>query len=112
MKTAITSLSSSTTMELSDNLTNSFLTYLRTRGYAERTLCKKKSVVASFLRWTMEKQFTVDELSESHLFAFVDRLPQRQTTRVKFEMSALRPFLKHIWAERGVQNPSVNIQIV
>ena len=42
MKTAIAYLSSSTTMELSDNLTNSFLTYLRTRGYAERTLCKKK----------------------------------------------------------------------
>ena len=110
MKTAIAYLSSSTTMELSDNLTNSFLTYLRTRGYAERTLCKKKSVIASFLRWTMEKQFTVDELNESHLFAFVDRLPQRQKTRIKFELSALRPFLKHIWAERGVQNPSIPIQ--
>ncbi len=111
MKTAITSLSSSTTMELSDNLTNSFLTYLRTRGYAERTLCKKKSVVASFLRWTMEKQFTVDELNESHLSAFVDRLPQRQKTRIKFEMSALKPFLKHIWAERGAPNPPILIKI-
>lgn len=111
MKTAIAHLSSSTTTELSDNLTNSFLTYLRTRGYAERTLCKKKSVVASFLRWTMEKQFTVNELNESHLYAYVNRLPQRQKTRIKFEMSALKPFLKHIWAERGAQNPPILIKI-
>lgn len=110
MKTAIAYLSSSMTMERSDNLTNSFLASLRTLGYAERTLCNKKIVISLFLRWTMEKQFTVDELNESHLFAFVDRSPQRQKTRIKFEMSALRPFLKHIWSERGVQNQPIPIQ--
>lgn len=111
MKTVIDYLSnSSKNMELSDSLINSFLTYLRTRGYAERTLRKKKSVVASFLRWTMEKQFTVNELNESHLSAFMNRLPQRQKTRIKFEMSALRPFLKHIWAERGAPNSQILIK--
>ena len=111
MKTAITSLSnSSQNTELLNSLTNSFLTYLRTLGYAERTLCKKKSVIASFLRWTMEKQFTVDELNDSHLSAFVDRFPQRQETRIKFEISVLRPFLKHIGAERDAQNPPILIK--
>lgn len=111
MKTAIAFLSSSSpNKELLDSLANSFLTYLRARGYAERTLRKKKSVVASFLRWTMKKQFTVDELNESHLSAFVNQVPQRKETRIKFEMSALRPFLKHIWAERGTPNPPILIK--
>ncbi len=111
MKTAITSLSSSPpNKKLIDSLANSFLTDLRAHGYAERTLRKKKSVVASFLRWTMEKQFTVDELNESHLSAFMDRLPQRQKTRIQFEMSALKPFIKHIGAEREAPNPPILIK--
>jgi len=111
MKTAIAFLSSnSPNMVLSNSLENSFLAYLRTRGYAERTLRKKKSVVSSFLRWTMEKHFTVDELNESHLSAFVNRVPQRKETRIKFEMSALKPFLKHIWTERGTPNPPILIK--
>lgn len=81
---------------------NSFLTHLRSQGYAERTLRKKRSIVAPFVRWTVEKQLDVDDLNESHLTAFIERLPVRYKPRVNFEQAALRPFLEYLRAGTGV----------
>jgi len=94
---------------LSDIHVNSFLTHLRTQGYAERTLRKKRSVAASFARWTVEKHLTIHDLNESHLAAFVDRLPQRRKARAKFETAAVRLFLKYLRAEAGVPIPPLLI---
>jgi site-specific recombinase XerD len=82
-----------------------FLSHLRTLGYAERTLRKKRPVAASFARWTVGKQLTVNDLNESHLTDFVDRLHTRQNARIKFEMAALRPFLSYLRQEAVVPNP-------
>jgi site-specific recombinase XerD len=82
-----------------------FLSHLRTLGYVERTLRKKRSVAASFARWTVGKQLTVNDLNESHLTDFVERLHTRQNARIKFEMAALRPFLSYLRQESVVPNP-------
>jgi len=87
---------------LCDTHVNSFLTHLRSQGYAERTLRKKRSTVASFARWTVEKQLSVDDLNASHLTSFIDRLPVKYKPRINFEQAALRPFLKYLRAETGV----------
>jgi integrase/recombinase XerD len=84
-----------------------FIANLRTEGYAERTLRKKQSVVKSFIRWTGGKHFKLQDLNESHLTAYVGRVPDRKTDRANFEMSALKPFLTHLWAELGM-SPSVS----
>ena len=41
---------------LGDTHVESFLRHLRAAGYAERTLRKKRSVAASFARWTRRTQ--------------------------------------------------------
>ena len=95
---------------LCDTHVNSFLTYLRSKGYAERTLRKKRSISASFARWTVGKQLDVDDLNESHLTAFVERLPARHKRRVNFELAALRPFLEYLRAEKVVSSPPVQTE--
>ena len=86
---------------------NSFLSHLYTLGYAERTLRKKRPVAASFARWTVEKQLTLDGLNESHLTAFVEGLPTRRNGRIKFEMAVLRLFLRYLRQEALVPNPQM-----
>ena len=88
---------------------NSFLTNLRAQGYADRTLRKKRTVASSFVRWTVGKQLTVGDLSETHLTAFVSRLPKRQNPYVRFEMAVLWLFLQHLRAEAVVPNPQMVI---
>ena len=44
---------------LCDTHVNSFLTHLRSKGYAERTLRKKRSISASFAQWTVGKQLVL-----------------------------------------------------
>jgi site-specific recombinase XerD len=46
---------------LLDTHVESFLRHLRAAGYAERTLSKKRSIVASFLRWTRFKQVLLED---------------------------------------------------
>jgi len=90
---------------LSDTHVNSFLTHLRTEGYAERTLRKKQSVATSFARWSVGKRLAVNDLNESHLASFVERSSQKTKARVNFEMAALQPFLKYLRAEAGAPPP-------
>lgn len=94
---------------LGDTHVNSFLAHLRAQGYAERTLRKKRSVAASFARWTVIKQIAVGDVNESHLSAFVDRLPRRRMAYAKFEMAVLQAFLKYLRAEAGVPIPPLLI---
>jgi site-specific recombinase XerD len=60
---------------LSDYHIDLFLTSLRAQGYAERTLRRKRSVVAAFVRWTVREHIAVNDLNESHLSAFVKGSP-------------------------------------
>jgi len=94
---------------LSHTHVSSFLTHLRIDGYAERTLRKKRSVAASFARWSVEKRLAVSDLNESHLASFVERSSQRTRAGVNLEMAALRPFLKYLRAEAGVPPPTLVI---
>jgi site-specific recombinase XerD len=98
---------SGTCAALCQNHVHSFLTRLRSLGYAERTLQKKRSVATSFARWTVGKQLTVGDLNESHLSAFLERLPTRQNARIKFEIAVLRLFLRYLREEAVVPNPLI-----
>jgi site-specific recombinase XerD len=84
---------------------NSFLAHLRGKGYANRTLRKKRSVVVPFVRWIVKKRLAVSDLNEFHLSAFVKRSPGRKKARIGFEMSALRLFLRYLRAEAVVPTP-------
>ena len=77
----------------------SFLNRLRADGYAERTLRKKRSVARAFGRWTRCEHIAVDDLSDSHIAAFVERSPRRPKARVQFERAALQPLLEHLRVE-------------
>ncbi len=87
---------------LLDTHVESFLRHLRVAGYAERTLSKKRTIAASFVRWTKGERVAVEDLNESHVVAFVKRSPQRRKARVTFELSILRPFLGYLRLEAGV----------
>jgi integrase/recombinase XerD len=94
---------------LSDIHVSSFLTNLRVKGYAERTIRKKRSVAVSFAGWSIGKRLAVDRLNESHLASFVERSSQRTKARVNFEMAALQPFLKYLRAEAVIPTPALVI---
>jgi site-specific recombinase XerD len=96
-------------LHLLDTHVESFLRHLRAAGYAERTLRKKRSIAASFARWTRRAQVAVEQLDESHITAFVERSPRRRKTRMRFELAALRPFLRYLRAEAGVAIPLLGI---
>jgi site-specific recombinase XerD len=93
-----------------DTHVESFLTHFHAAGYAGRTVRLKRSIAASFARWTMHEQVAVDDLNESHIVAFVGRSPRRGKAQVRFELATLRSFLQHLRAEAGVQIPALPIE--
>ena len=84
----------------SDALLNShivvFVKELRTEGYAERTLKKKRSVSKAFAAWMRRNGISLHELSESHIAAFVSRLPRKRKARAKLERSVLGLLLQFL----------------
>lgn len=94
---------------LLDTHVESFLRHLRAVGYAERTLSRKRTIAASFVRWTKRKWVALKDLNESHVAAFVKRLPRRRKVRVAFELAALKPFLGYLRLEAGVPAPTPQI---
>ncbi len=81
---------------------HSFLHHLQAEGYADRTLRKKKSIVASFVRWAVEKKLAVHDLNESHLTEFIERQTKKTNERINFERTALRPFFTHLKGKDGM----------
>lgn len=88
----------------------SFLEHLRAAGYAERTLRKKRSIAASFTRWSRRRQVAVQDLNESHVDAFMKRSPRRRKARVRFELAIVRLFLGYLRLEAGVPTPALRIE--
>ncbi|MGH3117289.1 MAG: tyrosine-type recombinase/integrase [Gaiellales bacterium] len=81
---------------------HSFLDHLRAAGYAPQTVGTKRSIATAFARWTQCERVAVEDLSDSHLAAFVERVAHRPNARVKLELAALRPFLEHLRVERRI----------
>ncbi len=89
-----------------DNHIEPFLIHLRAAGYAERTLCKKRTVVRALARWTSRKQIVLNDLNDAHIAAFVSRSPRRRKTHVKFELAAMRLFFGYLRGHAGLQRPA------
>ena len=49
---------------LLDTHVEAFFAHLRTEGYAERTLRKKRGVVQSFARWTRRRRIAIEDLDD------------------------------------------------
>jgi len=77
---------SSPLLGLLDTHVETFFAHLRTEGYAQRTLRKKRSVVQSFARWTRRNGIAIDDLDESHSAAFL----RRRKTGAVLESATLR----------------------
>jgi len=82
-----------------------FLEDLRGAGYAERTICNKRSVVTAFARWTNRERIALDRLGDCDIAAFVKRSSATPAERVQFEMAALRPLLEYLRAKSMVVLP-------
>lgn len=78
---------------------DSFLSQLRLEGYADRTLRKKRSTAACFVRWIIKNRISIADLNELDLTAFSDRRPKRSKACIKTEQATLRSFLKHLSAK-------------
>ena len=82
-----------------DEYIEPLLEHLRSAGYAERTLIKKRTVARAFGRWSKRKLITPAELNDSHARAFVGRSPKSNITRQKKEaafMGLLLDYLRSI----------------
>ena len=88
---------------LLDNQIEPFLQHLRDAGYAERTLRKKRSLARAFARWAHGKGIATIDLNDSHVDAFVLRLPRVEESRRKFELAGVRLFLGYLRATVSLQ---------
>lgn len=75
-----------------------FLGQLRTAGYADRTLRKKRTVVSAFARWMKDHRITLGCLVDSDVVAFSQRR-RRRADRIKAERVALRLLLQYLRAK-------------
>lgn len=98
-------LEDGTSESLLDDHIEPFLNHLRAAGYAERTLRKKRTVAKAFLRWTRRGQIAVEDLTDSHLPAFVARSPRRRKAHAKFELAAMRLLFEYLRSCAGLQRP-------
>jgi site-specific recombinase XerD len=87
-----------------------FLKHLRSAGYAERTLRKKRTVARAFAQWTRRKQIAVDDLNDDHIAAFAARSP-RLKTHVKFELAVVRLFFEYLRGHAGLQRPPSQVDV-
>jgi len=90
-----------------DDYVETFLDHLRPSGYAEYTLCKKRSFLRCFARWAEQRRIAVDDLDDGHVAAFVARSPQRAKANVAFELAVMRQFFRHLRPEPGHEGPPV-----
>jgi site-specific recombinase XerD len=87
---------------LPDSPVEAFLSHLRTAGYAERTLRKKRSIVTAFAQWTRRERIALDCLGDCEVAAFVKRSSGTSAAHVQFERAALRPLLEYLRAQSVV----------
>ena len=94
---------------LLDSHVEAFLVHLRTAGYAERTLRKKRSIVTAFAQWTRRERIALDCLGDCEVAAFVKRSSGIRAARVQCERAALRPLLEYLRAQSMVGLPPAPI---
>lgn len=92
-----TSLETRMPVGLLDAHVESFVNYLRTRGYSKRSLRKRRRVADSFTRWSRDKQLAIVDLDEGHIATFLKRSPpQNSKERFVREQAALRLFIRYL----------------
>ena len=104
-------LEGGTPKRLLDDHIEPFLKHLRSAGYAERTLRKKRTVAKAFARWTRRKQIAGNDLNDGHITAFVARSPRRRKAHVKFELAAMRLFFEYLRGYAGLQRPALQNEV-
>ena len=75
---------------------DSFLSQFRLKGYADRTVKKKRAAVTGFIRWIAENRIPTADLNEADLTAYAEH---RSNLCLNTELATLRLFLKHLGAE-------------
>ena len=93
-----------------DSHVESFIVHLRAAGYAESTVSKKRSVMASFVRWVARKRLEFPDLNESHGAAFAKRSPRKSKAHVRFESAVLRLFFGYLRLATGTSSPAAAIE--
>jgi site-specific recombinase XerD len=73
-----------------------FLKQLRSAGYAETTLRKKRTVARAFAQWMRRRQIAVEDLKDDHLVAFVTRSPRRRKACAQFELGVMRLLFEYL----------------
>ena len=81
---------------LIDDRIEPFVNYLCSRGYAQRTLRKRRRAVKSFARWVRDKKLVITDLNESHTDEFLKRSPRSSKDRFARERAAVRMFLRFL----------------
>ena len=104
MKTTDT-IEDGASLELVERHIEAFLEHLRTTGYAEETLRKKRWILTTFARWIKSKNIALAHLDESAIAAFVKRSTGAPVSRVQFELAVLRLLLAYLRGAAIVRLP-------
>lgn len=83
-----------------------YLAALPTAGYAETTRQDKRRALVAFIRWVRDREYTVADLDEAHVGAFLAGawVPRRKGKHGDSGRAALHQFLEHLRAV-GVTSP-------
>lgn len=83
-----------------------FLQHLRTAGYAERTLRKKRLALRSFAGWAHRKGIAVADFHDRHAATFLARSSGRTKDWIALQRRAIRQFLRFLRSGAGDAYPS------
>jgi integrase/recombinase XerD len=94
-------------LRLFDLHVEEFLEHLRTAGYTERTLRKKRSILAAFARWSRREQIALDHLGDADIAEFVKHssVAGAGVARVRVERAVLRLLLQYLRAQTWAPLP-------
>lgn len=85
---------------------DAFISHLRAQGYAERTLRKKRTIVASFVRWVERQQVATTDLGDSHISAYANETSPCSRESLKSKLAALQAFFRYLRAEAVLPTPA------
>ena len=88
-----------------DDQVELFLQHLRSAGYAERTLRKKRWALRRLARWAEGKGIAIADLHNRHAAAFLARSSGRAKDFVAVQRRAFRQFLRFLRASTGDASP-------
>ena len=89
-----------------------FFTQLRSRGYTENSIRKRRSIITAFLCWAQKEHLGTVDLNESHASTFASRSSGRTRDNIKSDHAAVQLFVDFLGTVKDCRIPDCPTTVV